>query len=185
MKNLPIILKSLTLLFTMAVLAIVATLYVASEADNIARQSARLNNNVSHAALDFANAKEEIMRARADILSMVLAPDDAAAYVPAMKGAMSDFDQHMDNAASRLPDYATQIMSLKAQGDTLIGAIYAPVQAAQTKGELSAAHIIMQPEALESFVSYGLSMSSVRNTIIASIDKKFAALGNRTRVFCD
>lgn len=181
MKNLPILFKSLTLLFAMAVIAILATLYMASEANNIAQESTQVNNTISRAALDFSNAKEEVMRARGDVLSMFLSRDDRAAYVPAMKDAMDDFNTHMNDAAGLLPDYATQILNLKDRGNQLIDAIYAPALAASAKNSASSTQLVVPQEALNAFIPYSLSMSSVRNTIIASINKKFEVIENRPK----
>lgn len=183
MKNLPILVKSIILLAVMAAAGVLATAYMAYEAQSVAMQSSKLNATSARAALDFANAKEEIMRTQADMLSSEITQDPAsrAIFIGQMNNARRDFNTHMNDASVLMPDYASTIEALQQQGNELFDSVCAgSFKAAETKGIVGAQAILNQG-CLQAFVPYALKMTSVRHDILAATDAKFAALSAHPR----
>lgn len=178
MKNLKILVKSIFLLAIMAAVGMLATSYMAYEAQNVAAQSAMLNATSARAALDFANAKEEVMRARGDLLSSEISsdPSSRAVFVSQMQDAMRDFNMHMSDAATLIPDYTPTIKDLQERGNQLIGPVCAASFQAAIAGGILKAQPILNQGCLEAFVPYALKMTSTRNAILKATNKKFAAL---------
>lgn len=183
MKNLPILVKSIFLLAIMAAVGMLATGYMAYAAQNVAAQSAMLNATSTRAALDFANAKEEVMRARGDLLSSELSSDPAsrAVFVSQMQNAMRDFNAHMSDAAALIPDYMPMIKDLQERGNQLMGPVCADSFQAAIAGGILKAQPILNQGCLEAFVPYALKMSSTRNAILEATDKKFGELSVHPR----
>lgn len=178
MKNLPILAKSIILLVLMAVVGVMATGYMAYEAQNVASESSMLNATSARAALDFANAKEEVMRARGDMLSSEISSDPAsqAMFMSQMRGAMHDFNTNMGDAAALIPDYAQTIDGLRQHGNQLVDQVCAASLQAAASGGIVKAQPVLNQGCLQAFVPYSLQMSSTRQDILRATNEKFAAL---------
>lgn len=178
MRNLPILTKSIILLAIMAIAGVLATAYMAYEAENVAAQSSKLNATSARAALDFANAKEEVMRARGDMLSSEITSDAAnrAIFISQMHNAMLDFNKNMEDAATLIPDYAPTIKNLQQRGNELFNQVCANSFHAAATGGIVGAQSVLTQGCLQAFVPYALQMTSIRSEILAAANAKFAVL---------
>ena len=178
MKNLPILVKSIILLAVMAAAGILATGYMAMEAQKLAAQGAWINDTDTRAAISMANAKEEVVRALASMLSDEIALDAAnkAVFVSQMTGAMQDFNKNMTLVEALAPDYAAQVKGLQQHGNELFNKTCAKsVQMAAEYGNVAGQSVLMQG-CLQAFVPYEQDLSTTRNAIINSAAEKFKGL---------
>lgn len=178
MRNLPILVKSIILLGIMAAAGVSATAYMAYVAQTVATQSDKLNATSARAALDFANAKEEIMRARADMLSSEITPDAASrpVFIGQMQSALRDFNKNMEDAASLIPDYASTIKDLQQRGNQLFDQVCAASFHAAPTANIVKVQSILGQGCLQAFVPYALKMTEVRQSILQATNAKFATL---------
>lgn len=184
MKNLAFFLKSTILLIAMAAVGILATGYMASQAQKLVAESVAIHNTDAQAALDVANAKEQVMRALADMLSVGIVSDVKvkAELTSQVSGAMENFNKSMSHAKILVPSYGAQIESLKHHGDMLFNSSCA--KALQTGGLQGSQDIqlaFIQQSCLSAFVPYAAQMTSVRNAIISMSGQKFHGLSVRAR----
>lgn len=183
MKNLPILVKSIILLVVMAAAGILATGYMAVEAQKVAAESLRIQATDTQAALDIANAKEQVVRALSSMLSDEIALDaeSKASFVSQMNGALQNFNKNMTAIQKLSPSFAAQVQDLQQRGNDLFGKTCAKsVQMAADYGNVAGQSVLMQG-CLQSFAPYEQDLATTRTTIIDSAADKFTALSRRAQ----
>lgn len=183
MKNLAFFIKSIILLIIMAAVGILATGYMASQAQKLVAASVQIHNTDAQGALDVANAKEQVMRALADMLSIGIVSDTKAkaTLVSQMNNALDNFNKSMSHAKILVPDYTAQLETLQRQGNALFSNDCA--RSLQAGGAHAGGNMppLAQQNCLNAFIPYAAHMTSVRNAMITMSGQKFQGLTARAQ----
>lgn len=120
MKNVPFFLKFAVLLTIVAVTGIMATGYMASQAQRLAAEGAYSPDMVPAASRDVENAKDQVSRAFIAMLGAADATDAKAksSLVTQKDSMLQDFNQSMTRAQTLMPASAPQLESLRQRGNT-------------------------------------------------------------------
>lgn len=183
MRSLPIIMKFQAVLAVLALVAIVATGYMALELKHAVNQGARISSTSMRAAIDVANAKEEIERARADLLDMKVLTNaqDIAKLTGSESVALADFNNNMKNAAGLFPDYAGRIDSMRKQGNALINDVCVNRSKAIAQSASPAAQAqTVEESCMEQFLPYGLAMTAIRTQALQDLQQKYVVIEHVT-----
>lgn len=187
MKNLPITMKFQAVLAVLALVAIIATGYMALELKHVVNQDTQISATGLHAAVDVANAKEEIERARANLLDMKILTDanDIAKLTDSEAVALADFNQNLKAAANLFPEYAERIDNLRLQGNRLINDVcvnhsQTNAPAIQGVASPSAQSQVVERRCMDQFLPYGIAMTAIRTQVLQSLQHKYAVIENQT-----
>lgn len=168
----------------LAIVAIGATSYMGVELKNTATAGTHIATTDMRAVVDLSNSKEEMERARGDMLSMTITLTDADnnKFYGQMNSALGDFDRNMTQAQELAPDsYIQQIKDLHAKGSQIFSQACArTIQMASTSttvaGNEAAQQEALNSGCLQEFLAYGQQMSDIRNSLIKQALGKYAQL---------
>lgn len=188
MKNLPIIMKFQAVLAVLAIVAIGATSYMGYEIKSTAAAGVRIATTDMQAVVDLSNAKEEMERARGDMVTMSITQTstDNNKFYGQMNGALYDFNKNMNQAQSLVSaDYAQQIKDLHDKGaqmfnQTCAKTIQMSLTSTDVLGNQAAQQEALSSGCLRGFLAYGQQMSSVRNSLTAQVQNKYRHLQSET-----
>ena len=122
MKNLPIIVKFLSILVIFGIFGIASSYYATSEMETIAAGFERVAGTVvaATATLQTANRDLEGTRASMEELLIASSASDKQSALDRAKSDAADFDVSMTKVASLVPEQASAIQMLQTRGDTLL-----------------------------------------------------------------
>lgn len=187
MKNLPIIVKFLSVLALLGAVAIVAVGYMAFQLKQTADEGAKIAATSVRAAVAVAVSSGSIQRARGDMLSLeiTLSAADNALFAGHMADHMDEFNKSMANAAALAPQFADQILDLRQRGSELFSGVCAKsIQMAKNAttvaGNEAAQEEALSDGCLRSFSPYSDAMASLRSNLIQYASQQYAQLKKDT-----
>lgn len=187
MKNFPIAIKILSVLSLLSFIAIIAVGYMAVQLKQTADRGAQIAETSMKAAVDVATASGRIQRARGDMLSIEITVDaeDNAAFTAQMKEDLSNFNQNMDEAAQKAPEFAERISNLEQQGNQLFNQGCAKtIQMAQDSttvaGNNAAQTEGLNDGCLKAFVPYSQAMAGLRADLIKAAGNQYDKMKSDT-----
>jgi methyl-accepting chemotaxis protein len=122
MKNLPIVIKILTVLGIFGVFVIAVAFYATHQMQGITGGFERVARTTTSAAESMSVANRELSQARAAVEQLLISTTDAEnqAALAELKQATTAFDTQITNAAALVPDQAPALQALQARADTLL-----------------------------------------------------------------
>jgi methyl-accepting chemotaxis protein len=182
MKNIPIILKFLSVMGIFGVFAIAVAIYSTSQMRGIDNAYTALMDGNAAATLDIAQANRNLQSARGAIADILIAntPAEDDAAKTAMTTAEQTFSNDMDKAATAAPAFSSDISTLKAQGLDVIDNQCAAAIAAGVKATAAADIISSQQMYLNDcspkFPPIATSMTAETDKISAATSQQDDAL---------
>lgn len=185
MKNVSITLKFFTILGLLGTFILASTSFSMMRLNEVKNGYDRQANGITAAAAVITSAKLSLVSARGDLaqLMMQTTPAGNQAAMDALSSDNADFDQMMSTAALDSPEDATQIASLQAKADTLLGQTCAPVvklaAAATTAGANAAAQTAYLNTCFPAFQDVESAIAITRAHMLAKSTATMVALSGR------
>lgn len=187
MKNLPILMKFLSVLALLSVIALIAVGYMAFQLKRTADHGARIAGTTMQAAIDIANGTEQIQHARADMLSLEisLTQKDNSFFKASLAEDLWKFNRSMHSAETLTPAYEEQIEDFRKRGNLLFSGVCAGTarmaSISTTQAEKDEAQAVARDSGcLEAFPPYIVSMVNFRNSLIETSKEQYLQLRKQT-----
>lgn len=187
MKNLPILVKFLSVLALLGAVAIVAVGCMALQLRQATNEGAEIAATSILSAVDVAVSAGQIEHARGDMLSVqiTLAAADNTLFANQMTVDLANFNSNMAEAARLAPQYAAQITDLHRQGNVIFNNVCAKtIQMAQNSttvaGNEAAQEEALNDGCLKSFIPYSKAMAALRSRLIQHADQQYTQLKEDT-----
>ena len=187
MKNAPIIVKFLSVLALLSTISVCAVGYMAFQLRGAAITGERIAKTTMQSAIDITKSKEEIQRARSDMLSLTIAQSasDKDYFMDQTTVDLSLFNTNMTAASDLSPSYASEVVNLHQQGVDIFSGVCATTIKMAKASTSASGNLAVQQESLndgclKAFVSYDASMSILRDAMIRDASQQYLNLKQDT-----